>query len=380
MPIIAVMNIKRHLKRQIEESLYKGKIVIVYGARQVGKTTLVKEIISTIPKSAYFSCDEPDVREALTNKTSSSMKAFLGSPSVLVLDEAQRVSNIGISLKLLHDTYPLMQIIATGSSSFDLANKIVEPLTGRNISFTLYPISYPEHADSLGILEAKRLLQHRLIFGMYPAIINSKESPESEIKRLADDYLFKDVLRIESIRKPIMVEKLARLLALQVGSEVSYNEIAQKLEISRPTIMSYVRLLEQAFVVFRLPPFGKNPRNEITRFEKIYFYDTGIRNALIDNFSPLSRRKDIGQIFENFCIVERLKQCQKVGKNPRHYFWRTKGGSEIDLIEEESQIIRAFECKWSGNSIKTRAWRNVFPNVPVTLLNSSNIIEFLLKD
>jgi len=215
MRIIAFMNIKRHIKRQIEDSLYKGKIIIIYGARQVGKTTLVKEIISAIPKSAYFSCDEPDVRDALIDKTSSSMKAFLGDPSVLVLDEAQRVPNIGISLKLLHDTFPEMQIIATGSSSFDLANKIVEPLTGRNISFTLYPISYAEYAETLGILDAKRMLEHRLIFGMYPAIINNKENPTNEIKRLTEDYLFKDVLRIESIRKPIIVEKLARLMSLR---------------------------------------------------------------------------------------------------------------------------------------------------------------------
>lgn len=374
------MNIKRHIKRQIEDSLYKGKIVVIYGARQVGKTTLVKEIISAIPKSAYFSCDEPDVRDALTNKTSSSMKALLGNPSVLVLDEAQRVPNISISLKLLHDTFPEMQIIATGSSSFDLANKIVEPLTGRNISFTLYPISYAEYVDNLGILEARRMLEHRLIFGMYPSVINNKENPMNEIKRLTEDYLFRDVLRVESIRKPIIVEKLARLLAMQVGGEVSYNEIAQKLEVSRPTVMSYVRLLEQAFVIFRLPPFGKNPRNEITRFEKIYFYDVGIRNALVDDFSILESRKDIGQIFENFCIAERLKQCQRIGKKPRHYFWRTRDGAEIDLIEEEGKIIRAFECKWKDDSLKTRAWNNAFPNVPVTLLGSDNVIEVLLQE
>ena len=374
------MNIKRHIKQQIESSLYKGKIIVIYGARQVGKTTLVKEIISTIPKSVYFSCDEPDVRDALTDKTSSSMKAFLGSSSVLVLDEAQRVPNIGISLKLLHDTFPEMQIIATGSSSFDLANKIVEPLTGRNISFTLYPISYAEYADNLGILEAKRMLEHRMIFGMYPAIINNKENPTNEIKRLTEDYLFKDVLRVESIRKPIIVEKLARLLAMQVGGEVSYNEIAQKLEVSRPTVISYVRLLEQSFVIFRLPPFGRNPRNEITRFEKIYFYDTGIRNALVDDFSPLENRKDTGQIFENFCIVERLKQCQRVAKNPHHYFWRTRDGAEVDLIEEESKTIRAFECKWKTGSFKTRAWNNTFPNVPITLLNSDNVLGVLLQE
>lgn len=379
MHIIVVMNIKRSIKPQVEKALHKGKIIIIYGARQVGKTTLVKDIISSIPTSAYFSCDEPDVREALTNKTSSSMKAFVGNPKVLVLDEAQRVQNIGLSLKLLHDTYPEMQIIATGSSSFDLANKITEPLTGRNISFTLYPISISEYVDTVGVLEAKRLLEHRLIFGMYPGIINSRDYTKNELKKLADDYLFKDVLQVESIRKPIMLEKLTRLLALQVGSEASYNEIAQKLEISRPTVLNYVKLLEQAFVIFRLPPFGRNKRNEITRFEKIYFYDTGIRNALLDDFSPLENRADTGLIFENFCVVERMKQLQRLELDYRHYFWRTKDGSEVDLVEEGGGSLKALEFKWKENSIKTRAWRNAFPDAPVSLVNRDNVVDVLLE-
>ena len=380
MIIIECMNIKRHIKPQIERELFKGKIIILYGARQVGKTTLVKEITSNLPNSAYFSCDEPDVREALTDKTSSSMKAFLGNSKVLVLDEAQRVPNIGLALKLLHDTYPTMQIIATGSSSFDLSDKITEPLTGRHISFVLYPISYAEYADTIGLLEAKRVLESRLIQGMYPGIITSRGDPARDMKRLTDDYLFKDVLRIDSIRKPIILEKLARLLAFQVGSEVSYNEIAQKLEIGRGTVLNYVRLLEEAFVIFRLPPFGRNPRNEVTRFEKIYFYDTGIRNALLDNFSMLDSRQDTGALFENFCVIERMKQYQRLERNPRRYFWRTKSGSEVDLVEEETDTLRAFECKWKEGSINTRAWNNAFPNVSVASLNSQNIVDILLKN
>lgn len=379
MTIIGVMIIKRSIKPQIEDSLFKGKIIIIYGARQVGKTTLVKEIISTIPNSLYLSCDEPDVRDALTDKTSSSMKAFIGNPRVVVLDEAQRVPSIGLSLKLLHDANPDLQIIATGSSSFELSNKVSEPLTGRNLSFTLYPISYKEYADSVSPIEARRGLEHRIIFGMYPDIVTMTENPENQIRKLANDYLFKDVLKINSVRKPIVIEKLARLLAAQSGAEVSYNEIAERLEISRPTVLSYIRLLEQSFVLFRLPPFGKNKRNEITRYEKIYFYDTGMRNAIIGDFSLFEGRLDKGQLFENFFVVERMKQYERLDAHVRNYFWRTKNGSEVDLVEEQGEILRAFECKWSPKSLKTRAWRNSFPNTPVSLVDSNSIHDILLS-
>jgi len=219
---------------------------------------------------------------------------------------------------------------------------------------------------------------------MYPDIIAhpsagvSKSDSENTVRKLAEDYLFKDVLRIDSVRKPIVIEKLARLLALQSGSEVSYNEIAQKLEISRPTVLSYIRLLEQSFVIFRLPPWDRNRRNEITRFEKILFYDTGMRNAIADDFSPFESRHDKGQLFENFFIIERLKQYQRLGRHVRSHFWRTRDGSELDLIEEEGSTIRAFECKWGGGSIATRAWHNAVPNVPVSMVDSQSMSEILL--
>ena len=370
------MIIKRSIKSQVVEALGQKKVIIIYGARQVGKTTLVKEIIAEIPNSAYFSCDEPDVREALTNKTSTEMRAFIGGASTIVFDEAQRVTNIGLSLKLLHDSFPDLTIVATGSSSFELANKIVEPLTGRNISFTLYPISFNEYATTIGENEARRLLNHRMIYGMYPAVINS-QNPEQEIKLLTQDYLFKDLLAVETVRKPMLIEKLAKLLALQMGQEVSYRELAQKLEVSSQTITSYIKLLEQAFIVFRVSPLGKNPRNEITRFEKIYFFDQGIRNALIDNFGEIETRVDKGQIFEGFFITERLKDYQITDRFTKQYFWRTKDGSEVDLIEEAKQKLTAYECKFGQDKISTRAWQNSFPDVPVNLVNRTNITDYL---
>lgn len=373
---IVNMIIKRSIKLQIIKALKSKKIIILYGARQVGKTTLMKEILKDIENSVYFSCDEPDVREAFTNKTSSEMNAFIRGAKTIVLDEAQRINGVGISLKLLHDTFPELTIVATGSSSFDLANKTAEPLTGRNIPFNLFPVSFSEYANSVGEREAIRLLEERIRFGMYPAVITSP-NPEQEIKLLAQDYLFKDVLRVETIRKPIIVEKLAKLLAYQVGQEVSYNEIAQKLEISRQTVMSYMRLLEQSFIIFRLPPLGKNLRNEVTRFEKVYFYDTGIRNAIIDDFSPLDSRFDKGALFENFFISERLKSYQQLPYEVKQYFWRTKDGSEMDLVEESHQELRGYECKWKGEKILTRAWKNSFPKADAILVNKDNIEKFL---
>ena len=304
------------------------------------------------------------------------MKAFIRDAGTIVLDEAQRVVDRGISLKLLHDTYPELTIIATGSSSFDLANKTAEPLTGRNIPFTLFPVSFTEYKGVVGEREAIRLLEERIRYGMYPAVITSS-NPEREVKLLAQDYLFKDVLRVETIRKPLVIEKLAKMLAYQVGQEVSYNELAQKLEISRQTAMSYVRLLEQSFIIFRISPLGKNPRNEITRFEKIYFYDTGIRNALIDNFDPLDNRLDKGALFENFFISERLKSYQQLTSDTKQHFWRTKDGSEVDLEEESHQGLQAYECKWKGDKLTTRAWRNAFKEVDVTLINKDTIEKFI---
>lgn len=364
--------IERDVKKYIITALASKKVIILYGARQVGKTTLVKDILKSIPGGLYLSCDEPDIREAFTDKTSTEMKAFIRGSRTIVLDEAQRVPHIGLALKLLHDTYPELIIIATGSSSFELADSAVEPLTGRSIPFTLYPISYAEYAATIGAREAMRLMEFRIRFGMYPSVITATD-PEQEVHQLARDYLFKDVLRVEKMRKPLMIEKLVQLLAHQVGQEVSYNELAQKLEVSRQTVMNYVRILEQAFIIFRVPPLGKNKRNEITRFEKIYFFDTGIRNALIGSFSMLDMRHDTGALFENFFIAERLKAYQREKRDVQPHFWRTRDGSEIDFVEESRDGLSAFECKWGGGSIRTRAWHNTFPSTQVKLVTRETI-------
>lgn len=371
------MHFSRYLKEYIVTGLAEKKVLIVYGPRQVGKTTLVKEILADLPKnSIYLSCDEPDVREAFSNQTSTKMYAFLRGATLVVLDEAQRVPDIGLSLKLLYDTYSELTIIATGSSSFELADSTNEPLTGRNITYTLLPISYTEYASQIGDREAFRLLEERIRYGMYPAVINASQ-PDQEVTRIAQDYLFRDVLRVDRIRKPLVIEKLIQLLAYQVGSEVSYNEIAQKLEISRPTVLQYVRILEQAFVIFRLSAYAHNPRNEITRFDKIYFYDTGIRNALINDFNALAVRQDLGALFENFFLVERMKLASAEGKTLRMYFWRTKDGSEVDFVEEINGKTRAFECKWGGGTVRRQAWKNSYPEIPLLLISRETVEPWL---
>jgi len=371
------MHFSRNLKKYLVAGLSEKKVLIVYGLRQVGKTTLVKEVLEELSDdSVYLSCDEPDVREAFTNKTSTEMHAFLRGATVVVLDEAQRVPNIGLSLKLLYDTYPKLTIIATGSSSFELADSTSESLTGRNITYTLLPVSYAEYASAIGAREAFRLLEERIRYGMYPAVINATK-PDQEVTRIARDYLFRDVLRVDRIRKPLVIEKLIQLLAYQVGSEVSYNEIAQKLEISRPTVLQYVRILEQAFVIFRLPAYARNPRNEITRFDKIYFYDTGIRNALISDFNALDIRQDSGALFENFFLVERMKVASAAQKELRMYFWRTKDGSEVDFVEDVDGETRAFECKWGGGTVRRKAWENTYPEIPLLSVSKETVEPWL---
>ncbi|MBU3942958.1 ATP-binding protein, partial [Patescibacteria group bacterium] len=287
--------IKRTIQKNIEKNLFKGKIIIIYGSRQVGKTTLVKEILKKYPKnSEYFNCDEPDIRQALTDKTSTEIKSFLGNKKIIVLDEAQRVKNIGLSLKLIIDNFSDIQIIATGSSSFDLSNKIKEPLTGRKIEFYLYPISVKELKSVYSALEINRLMEERMIFGMYPDIILNREDKEQRLKELSFSYLYKDALAYQNIKNPEVLEKLLQALALQISNEVSYNELAETVGVDKNTIANHIQILEKAFVIFRLRPFSRNLRNELKKMRKIYFYDTGVRNALINNFNPVNLRQDKG--------------------------------------------------------------------------------------
>jgi uncharacterized protein len=373
------MVIKRHIQKITASRLFKGKAVIIYGARQVGKTTLIKEIQKDYEgSSAYFSCDEPDIREALTEKTSTELKSFIGNKRLVLIDEAQRIKNIGITLKLIIDNYPDIQVIATGSSSFDLSNQISEPLTGRKYEFQLFPFSIAELKQVYTEIEIERLLDNRMVMGMYPDIVMKSDEAEEILRDITKSYLYKDVLQFQYIRNPDILNKLLQALALQVGNEVSYNELAGILKIDKKTVSNYITILEKAFIIFRLNPFSRNLRNELKKLRKIYFVDTGIRNALINNLNPMKLRQDTGGLWENFLISERMKIFSNSGKVINFYFWRTHQQQEIDLIEEEGGKIRGYELKQNRKSYKVpKAFLDAYPDLEVDLVNRSNYKEFL---
>jgi len=341
--------IQRTIQKQIEDKLFKGKAIILYGARQTGKTTIVKQIQNKhSDTSVYYNFDEPDIRKEFQEVTSDYLKKIIGDKKLVIFDEAQRVKNIGITLKLIVDNFKDIQVIATGSSSFDLASQTAEPLTGRKYEFYVYPFSLEELNPEKDKLKIDRLLENRMIFGMYPEVaLKSKEEQEETIKNIAKSYLYKDVLQYQNIKNPEILEKLLQVLALQIGNEVSYNEISNVLDIDKKTVSSYVEILKKAFIIFDLKPFSRNIRKEIKKLRKIYFFDLGIRNALINNFNLLDLRSDKGQMWENFVISERVKLNNNHRIDCNTYFWRTHDKKEIDYIEEKDGRLYAFEIKWS---------------------------------
>jgi predicted AAA+ superfamily ATPase len=376
------MIIKREIQNDIEKRLFRKKVVIIYGARRVGKTTLIREIQKKFQDiSLYLNCDEPDIREALTDKTSTELKSFIGPKQLVIIDEAQRVRNIGLTLKLIVDNYPEIQIISTGSSSFELSNQTVEPLTGRKYEYFLYPFSISELKSIYSNIEIDRLLEKRIIFGMYPEIVINEFENERNLKEITRSYLYKDVLQYQHIRNPEILEKLLQALALQLGNEVSYNELSNSLGIDKKTVQSYISILEKAFVIFKLGPFSKNLRNEIKKLRKIYFIDTGIRNALINNLNPFTLRNDMGVLWENFLIMERMKNTSNNFLSKNIYFWRTHQKEEIDLIEESTDNICAYEFKWKNKkTVKEKApkaFSDKYKNISFKIVDRKNYQEFL---
>lgn len=370
------MLLTRLIEKRIKKHLFGGKAVIIYGARRVGKTTLVKKIQSEQSDSLYLNCDEPDVRTNLTDKTSTELINYIGKRKLVIIDEAQRVRNIGLTLKLLVDNAPDLQVIATGSSSFDLSNKIAEPLTGRAYEFNLGPLFFLEtNSDQT---ELRRLLESRLIFGLYPEIVVDPQKAKDTLGTIYKNYLYKDVLEYQGLKNSELIEKLLAALALQIGSEVSLTELAGLLGVDKKTVASYIRLLEAAFIIFRLPPFSRNLRKEISKSRKIYFWDTGIRNAIINNFNPFSLRNDLGGLWENFLLTERLKRNEIIGKSPNRYFWRTWNQQEVDYLEEEGGKYFGYEIKWQDKKVQPPPlWEQTYPNASWQLINKENFWDFL---
>lgn len=373
--------IPRYLEKIIENWLFKKMVIVLYGARRVGKTTLVQNLSKKYEdQSAYFNCDLPEVRRVLETQDPITIKNYLGDKKLVIFDEAQQVRDIGMSLKILHDTFPDIQIIATGSSSFDLANKVGEPLTGRSITFKLYPFSIAELEAKYNRFEIASQIDVFLIYGLYPAVVLSDSNNRPIfLKNLADNYLYKDVLAFENLKQPELLLNLLKAVALQVGAEVSVHELAVKLQVGAKTIERYLDLLEKSFVIFRLRPFSRNLRNEIGKKTKIFFYDLGVRNAILERFADLDKRDDIGALWENFCVVERIKINQQKGVLCNSYFWRNHVGKEVDYLEERDGKIMAFEFKWASERYRAPAeFLSAYQVAEVKVVNKNNFWELVV--
>jgi hypothetical protein len=374
--------IERILLDKIKSQCFKNKVILLLGARQVGKTTLLKKLVETLQvKTMWLNADEADIfNELSAANTSTRLLQLIGNDTRLVIiDEAQQISDIGLKLKLLHDNKPELQIIATGSSAFDLLNRTNEPLTGRKRTFYLYPLSYQELVNSSDILEARRTLENRLIFGSYPEVINNPGNEKEILIEIAQSYLYKDILQVEGIRKSSHLEKLLQALAFQVGSEVNYHELSKTIgNIDNSTVEKYLDLLEKTYVIYKLPALNRNMRSEIKKGKKYYFYDNGIRNVLISNYSPIEMRFDKGALWENFLLSERMKANHYQSKLPNTYFWRTHDQAEIDYIEEQDGVLNAFEFKWKDTKVKfPDSFLKAYPNHQTRIVHHGNFEVFL---
>ncbi|MDD5185448.1 MAG: ATP-binding protein [Paludibacter sp.] len=376
------MSIERALEKVIITRLFKRKAIVIIGPRQVGKTTLLHLISEKTDKKLLFlNCDEPDIRKKLELPTSTQLKAIIGDAELIMIDEAQRVKDIGITLKLLIDNLPDKQVVVTGSSALELSNSINEPLTGRKFEYKMLPFSFAEMVNANGLLEESRLLEHRMIYGMYPDVVNNQGDEREVLTNIVSSYLYKDIFDFQDIRKPEIIEKLLQALALQVGSEVSINELAQLIGIDNSTILRYTDLLEKSYIIFHLNSYSRNIRNELKKSRKIYFYDNGVRNALISNLNPLGLRTDVGALWENFLLSERIKRNNYEGNYANCYFWRTTQQQEIDFIEDKDGILNCYEFKWNTTKKAklTSTFATNYPNHTFKLINQDNYIDFIGK-
>lgn len=366
-----------------EQMRLDNRIIIIYGPRQVGKTTLARLIMENFEgKILQINADDVDYADVLSSRSLNKMRQLIDGYDLVFIDEAQQIPDIGINLKILYDSLPHLKIIVTGSSSFDLANKIQEPLTGRSWIFQLMPISVSELNLQYNRFELNNMLEDSLIFGNYPALLNieNRELKVNYLQEIVRSYLFKDVLTIGSIKYPPKLRDLVRLLAFQIGSTVSLNELANTLQIARDTVQNYIDLLEKTFVIFRLSGYSRNLRKEIVRQDKIFFYDLGIRNAVIENFAPLSNRNDGGALWENFLIVERMKTQTYRRQGANRYYWRTYTGAELDYVEERDGLVKGFEFKFNQKIVRApQSWTETYPDASFETINRDNYLDFLLE-
>jgi predicted AAA+ superfamily ATPase len=371
--------IERILEKQILAKINTNKAIILLGSRQVGKTTLLKSLFENSSETIWLNADEPDIQAIFANISSKRFEAIIGNKKMIIIDEAQRIPDIGLKMKLITDQLPSIQLIATGSSAFELSNKLNEPLTGRKWEFKMYPISFQEMVNHHGLLNEIRLLPHRLVYGFYPDVVNHQGNEKEILKQLSDSYLYKDLLMMDQIKKPSALVKLLQALALQIGSQVSYQELAQICGLDGKTIEKYMMLLEQSYIIFRLASFSRNQRNELKKSRKVYFFDNGIRNALIANFEHIENRTDIGALWENYLVSERIKYLAYHQKWVNNWYWRTTEQQEIDYVEEENGQLSTFEFKWNPKAKGSvpSSFRKTYPAATINWIHRENFETFL---
>lgn len=341
----------RTIEKSLQQKINSGKAIVVVGARQVGKTTLLNDFLKD-KEYLFLDADDPVTRNLLQSPSTEQIRSIIGDHKYVFLDEAQRIQGIGLTLKIITDQFKNVQLFVSGSSSFDLGNELNEPLTGRKWEYELFPISWEEYENKIGRVKSEQQLENRLLYGFYPEVINNQGNEREILKNLVNSYLYRDVLTFSDLRKPEVLEKLMQALALQLGNEVNYNEIAQLVGINKLTVQKYIEVLEKGYVVFRLNSFSRNLRNEIKQSRKIYFYDNGIRNMIIGNFNQLDLRGDKGALWENFLVSERRKQNLYKNTFAKMYFWRTKQQQEVDFVEEKDGQLTGYEFKWISNKAK----------------------------
>lgn len=378
------MKIQRLLLETILQRMQEAKkAVLLYGARQVGKTTLAEEVLQQFPEKQILSLSGDDERyhTILSSRNAQKIANLIGGTDILFLDEAQRIPDIGINLKIIIDQFPEIRLLVTGSSSFELKNQLQEPLTGRVWSYTLYPMSFQELANIQSRFDLNDQREHRMLYGSYPEVFSLPNNADREeyLRSMSESYLYKDIFEITSIRYPDKIKKLLKLLAFQIGQECSLSELAQKIETSKETVAHYLDLLEKSFVIFRLSGFSKNLRKEVTKMDKIYFWDLGIRNAVLGNFDPLDERNDQGALWENLLIAERLKKnvYTRSGINP--HFWRLYSGAEIDYVEEKGGHLNGFEIKTKPKDVRPpKSWQETYPEASFGTIHPENFLDFVL--
>src|SRR3989339_981376 len=377
------MYIRQKQLDNLKKWIKPGKVFVIYGPRRCGKTTLIQEFLKEYKNNHLFVTGEDiTIRESLSSQSIEQLKAFVGAHRLLVIDEAQKIPQIGLNLKLIVDHIPHITVIATGSASFDLANQVGEPLTGRKYTLRLFPLAQLEIQSTEHTSQTQARLEQRLLYGSYPEVVTMENNEEREyyLRELVNSNLYKDILELDGLRHSDKLLRLLQLLAFQIGHEVSMPELGRQLDLSKHTVERYLDLLEKAFVIFRVGGFSRNLRKEVSKSSRYYFYDIGVRNAVIDNYNALQLRNDIGMIWENYVVVERIKRQEYIGPHAHNYFWRTYDQQEIDWVEEQGGQLHGYEIKW--NTHKTPkippAWRVNYPEAKYDVIRKNNYLDFIM--